>query len=460
MRKTLSILTLLLITGAVALYFVRPATLIAGLLYEKVAGGGMPRLEVPIIETAANPRTRAAKIKLPKATGLGTYGKTVAQNAITFTQSAADGFLSNINAATNLSDSQKKAIRAFVSQVIKKLNKEYNRLIRLSSAVAAGQVSEAQFVRASKRVLRKATVRRAKGKKRRVKGQFFRLPFGGRVVASESKAFAVYQLNSFIGFLIQFLTNQNTNSLIQQFINAGATTSQKSYLELLRKRLNVVLLATIKNLTKQTFGMLKLVLKRAAKKNRGFAFSKFLKEGDNSFSLLSDTITSGTQRSVSVSLNFEEIKVTIIASLSNVKGGPVQFKATLDGNPATMVTLSNTSANFDSNFANFVGFVAGKFDMTAGLTAGTFKDNSIVVKGSKTLVAGQASVSWDLRVKRNGLINGSYLLNFPGLPQGLAMNCKMTGIIKKDGTGTMYRTCSFATSLGTGGHSLSKFTLS
>ncbi|MDC0357349.1 hypothetical protein OAO01_00905 [Oligoflexia bacterium] len=427
---------------------------------------GMPKVEAlpSISETLAlnsdtTPKVLALKkVKLPAPTGLGTFGGTVSSQLKIFGQGAEDHFLSLINSAPNLTEAQKKLIRKSVSKTHKKLWAAFGKIGKASAQVGV-TLSEQQFIALSKDILKKQlAIPAKKKKKKRVKATYFALPLGGKVVANESKAVAVYQLNSYIGFLIHFLSNSNSgNSLINQ-LKAISNSSQAAYLEQLRTGLNSIFVATIGDLTKQTTQMLTKLYKGKTAKAKDFDFMNFVNDGDNSFTLAFNNISAGSSRAPTLSLNLDRTNSTVVVKLENVRGGPIEFKGVYDAaaSPQT-IAFSDASATFESAFATLASIVAGQFTLNANLsTDSTIQTNNIVLGTDITIVPGQASLNLAFEVSNKGLVSGTLDLNLPGLPEGIPMEVTFIGYVDNSMALHMMQLVALPSSLGTGGHSLSK----
>lgn len=415
---------------------------------------GMARNEAPGL-LSDNSDNNYRKLTLPRPSGLGTYGATVAAQLEIFKQSAEDHFLGNITSATNLTEQQKTLIRRSVAKMGKKLSGAFTRVGKTSGRSLAVPVSAT-----TKESLRAAfTVRAARGG-RRIRGKFLPMPLNGKIPGSESKAIAVYQVNSYLGFLIHFLSNSNSSGSLINQLKDIATTEQAAYLEELRTRLNLVLASSIGSVTKQTKAMLARVYRKKSKRTRKLSFMDFLAEGDNTFAFASDSISAGTSRAPSLAFNLDTSTRTAMVTLENVRGGPIAFTTVYDpvAAPPTL-TVSNGSASFVSAFATFASFIGGQFAFPLQMSSrSTIQDSRLLIETSYTIVAGQADITIDLSITKKGYISGTIDLNLPGLPEGFSMDVCLFGYVNNQGAFEMMQLGAFPTSLGTGGHQIQKYT--
>jgi len=418
------------------------------------------QINMPTPKVELNPGTTLAlkNIDLPAASNLGSYGTTVSQQLEIFKNLVDTAFLANIDAAANLSSSQKSIIRKTVNKASARLSTAFTTLSNTST------ISElpADALLAQAFMAKPAKLRVPTARSRRVRAKFFKLPLNGKTPRSESKAIAVYQVNSYYGFLIHNLSNENSSGSLINQLKAIASTSQASYLEQLRTALNALFVSAIDDVTKQSCLIFKkLAVKRAAK-NKKFTFNNFFAEGTNAFSVSSNNYTNGSTRAFNLGVVLEKLKFSAVITMDNVSGGPVQFTATL--NPTTTpptAAITNGTASFSGAFATLVGIIMNQFAPTLTLSANSaVTAKKIVFATTLVLIANVAEFTLDITVSRKGFINGTGKVVLPGGSKGLPMTYKYIGFIGKNGKGFMYQLNAFPASQGTGAHNLHKYTFS
>lgn len=393
------------------------------------------------------------KITLAKAKNLGSYGSTVATQLEIFKAAAETHYLGLITSASNLTEAQKKTIRAYVKKAGKKLSASFKKVATSAATLANNDKGMVEFATLTKKILEKPYSLAGKAKK--IKGRYFGLPFKGKVIANADKAEAVYQINSYIGFLIHFLSNVNSSGALINQLKAISTSAQGTYLEKLRTSLNVVFVSAIKDLTKQSTKMFTRLYKGKTKKAKDFDLMNAIADGDNTFALFSDNISAGSSRSPNLTFNLDRSTNTMIVGLENVRGGPIAFTAVYnpDVSPATL-NFSNASATFVTEFATLASIVMGQFTLNTNLsTKSKLETNNIIIGADVTIVAGQADFSVAFTISKKGFISGTFDLNLPGLPEGFPMDVTFIGYITNSGVMEMVQLIAFPTSLGTGGHS-------